>query len=104
MTDAASRKKAQETLYKLTPAAAAVVSALQPAGTALAQENNDDMVIVKSIIDLAHNLGLSVVAEGVETQKILNELSLLHCDIIQGYLFGPACPLPSAAQTQARGR
>ena len=45
MTDAASRKKAQETLYKLTPAAAAVVSALQPAGTALAQENNDDMVI-----------------------------------------------------------
>ncbi len=48
--------------------------------------NFDDQIIVKSIIDLAHNLGLSVVAEGVETQEILNHLNRLGCDIAQGYL------------------
>ncbi len=49
-------------------------------------ENFDDQIIVKSIIDLAHNLGLSVVAEGVETQVILNNLKRMGCDIAQGYL------------------
>ncbi len=48
--------------------------------------NFDDQVIVKSIIDLAHNLGLSVVAEGVETKPILDKLNQLGCDIAQGYL------------------
>jgi len=54
----------------------------------------DDKVIVKSIIDLAHNLGLSVVAEGVETQEVLNHLNKLGCDIAQGYLI--AKPMPAA--------
>ncbi len=49
-------------------------------------ENYDDQIIVKSIIDLAHNLGLSVVAEGVETRNILDQLIVLGCDIAQGYL------------------
>ena len=41
--------------------------------------------IVKSIIDLAHNLGLSVVAEGVETASALQQLRDLGCDAAQGY-------------------
>ena len=50
-------------------------------------ENIDDQLIVKTIIDLAHNLGLTVVAEGVETREILNLLNQLGCDIAQGFLF-----------------
>ncbi|VAW64872.1 diguanylate cyclase/phosphodiesterase (GGDEF & EAL domains) with PAS/PAC sensor(s) [hydrothermal vent metagenome] len=49
-------------------------------------ENIDDQIIVKSIIDLAHNLGLIVVAEGVETREVLNLLNGLGCDIAQGYV------------------
>jgi diguanylate cyclase len=42
--------------------------------------------IVRSVVDLAHNLGFEVVAEGVETEQILAELTMLGCDIAQGYL------------------
>jgi len=45
----------------------------------------NDAVIVRSIIDLSHNLGLSVVAEGVETQEVYDVLEILRCDVIQGY-------------------
>ena len=45
-----------------------------------------DRVIVGSTIDLAHNLGLEVVAEGVETQEQMALLKELGCDIIQGFL------------------
>ena len=48
--------------------------------------NKDDKVVVRSTIELAHNLGLTVVAEGVETQMALDLLSKLGCDIVQGYL------------------
>jgi diguanylate cyclase (GGDEF)-like protein/PAS domain S-box-containing protein len=54
--------------------------------------NQDDATIVRSIIDLAHNLGLQVVAEGVETAGVWNQLRKLGCDAAQGYLFGR--PLP----------
>ena len=47
----------------------------------------DDAVIVTSIISLAHNLRLSVVAEGVETSEQLSFLQLNGCDEIQGYRF-----------------
>jgi EAL domain-containing protein (putative c-di-GMP-specific phosphodiesterase class I) len=47
--------------------------------------NENDRVIVHSTIDLAHNLGLYVVAEGVETEDALNLLNHLGCDAIQGY-------------------
>ena len=49
--------------------------------------NNDenDAMIVHSTIDLAHNLGLSVVAEGVENQESLERLHAQGCDFIQGY-------------------
>jgi EAL domain-containing protein (putative c-di-GMP-specific phosphodiesterase class I) len=43
--------------------------------------------IVRTIAALAHNLGLAVVAEGVETAEQLEELRGLRCEYAQGYLF-----------------
>ena len=48
--------------------------------------------IVHSTIDLAHNLGLAVVAEGVESPALWNVLKELGCDIGQGYHFSPPVP------------
>ena len=50
--------------------------------------NKNDNVIVRSTIDLAHNLGLTVVAEGVETEEVLDTLKSLGCDTAQGYHMG----------------
>ncbi|MFO7819801.1 MAG: EAL domain-containing protein [Halanaerobacter sp.] len=50
--------------------------------------DKDDIAIVKSIIDLAHNLNLNVIAEGVENTEHLEFLEENHCDRIQGYYFG----------------
>ena len=44
-----------------------------------------DAVIVKSTIDLGHNLGLQVVAEGIENEQVLTRVRDLGCDIAQGY-------------------
>lgn len=52
------------------------------------QENHSDAVIVRSIIELGHNLGFVVVAEGVETDNACKILHHLHCDIAQGYFTG----------------
>jgi diguanylate cyclase (GGDEF)-like protein len=48
-------------------------------------ENHDDATIVRSTIDLAHNMGLKVVAEGVENQATWDALQSMGCDFIQGY-------------------
>lgn len=48
-------------------------------------DDESDAVIVKSTVDLAHNLGLRVVAEGVESEQAMNMLSTYGCDLIQGY-------------------
>jgi diguanylate cyclase (GGDEF)-like protein len=48
--------------------------------------------LVSAIIDLAHAMRLKVVAEGVETEEQLRQLRLLHCDEMQGYLFGKPVP------------
>jgi EAL domain-containing protein (putative c-di-GMP-specific phosphodiesterase class I) len=48
-------------------------------------ENANDAVIVKSIIELGHNLGQSILAEGVETKAGLDILAQLGCDAAQGY-------------------
>ena len=45
----------------------------------------DDAAIVRSTIDLAHNLGLEVIAEGVATADVYNELRRLDCDLAQGF-------------------
>ena len=46
--------------------------------------NKDDAIIVRSTIDLAHNLGLKVIAEGVENQRTTEMLLSLQCDMLQG--------------------
>ena len=51
-----------------------------------------DKAIVKSIIDLAHNFSLNVVAEGVETEAVANELWSLGCDMLQGYWISEPVP------------
>ncbi len=48
--------------------------------------DEDDDMIVRSTIDLAHNLGLTTVAEGVEDRHTLGRLNELNCDMVQGYL------------------
>lgn len=53
-----------------------------------------DVVICSTTISLAHNLGLSVVAEGVETEKQYEYLKRLNCDKMQGYHF--CRPLPAS--------
>ncbi len=54
---------------------------------------NEDAVIVRSTIDLAHNLGVRVVAEGVEDQATMDLLNEYGCDEAQGYFFSR--PMPS---------
>jgi diguanylate cyclase (GGDEF)-like protein len=56
-------------------------------------EDENDAVIVRSTIDLARNLGLDVVAEGVEDAATLHGLHALHCDVAQG--FHLSRPLPA---------
>jgi EAL domain-containing protein (putative c-di-GMP-specific phosphodiesterase class I) len=58
----------------------------------------DDAVIVRSIVDLAHSLGLRVVAEGVETVDTWRALENLGCDLAQGYLVSR--PLPGDQLTR----
>jgi EAL domain-containing protein (putative c-di-GMP-specific phosphodiesterase class I) len=51
-----------------------------------------DAVIVRSTIDLGHNLGLRVVAEGVEDAATRDQLAGLEVDLAQGWLWSPAVP------------
>ena len=54
--------------------------------------NKEAEVIVRSIVDLGHNLGLKVCAEGVETEEAMDFLRAIKCDIAQGYFLSK--PLP----------
>jgi diguanylate cyclase (GGDEF)-like protein len=58
-------------------------------------DDADDAAIVRSTIELGHNMGLEVVAEGVERQAEVDLLAQLGCDEAQGYFFSR--PLPAAA-------
>jgi diguanylate cyclase (GGDEF)-like protein len=55
-------------------------------------DGGNDAFIVRSVIDLGHNLGLQVVAEGVENEATRQALAELGCDIAQGYWLGKAVP------------
>ncbi len=59
------------------------------------REDPSDALIVQSIVDLGHNLGLTIVAEGVETAAILDDLVSFSADIAQGEYV--SCPLAPAA-------
>ncbi len=58
-------------------------------------ETSEDAVIVRSTIEMSHNLGLKVVAEGVEYEHSLRLLERWHCDTAQGYLISR--PLTASA-------
>lgn len=63
-----------------------------------------DIMIVRSIIELAHSLGRVVVAEGVESQEILDLLRTLYCDTAQGFYMSrplPACDFEHWLKTSA---
>jgi len=60
-----------------------------------AEASNDSRIIVKSIVDLAHNLGLEVTAEGVESAAVMKLLTDYGCDKAQGYYI--ARPMPADA-------
>jgi EAL domain-containing protein (putative c-di-GMP-specific phosphodiesterase class I) len=49
---------------------------------------SDDFTIVRSTVDLGHNLGLRVVAEGVEDDRTAKRLASIGCDMLQGFCIG----------------
>ncbi len=65
-------------------------------------ENEHDAALVRTAIDLGHNLGLTVVAEGVERAEHVAALRALGCDIAQGYHY--ARPMPAARITELLDR
>jgi diguanylate cyclase (GGDEF)-like protein len=70
-----------------------------------AHECRDDVTIIMSTIELAHNMGLKVVAEGVETQEAWNLLKRLGCDLVQGYLISrPLCAADTLLFMQHAGQ
>ncbi|MEX0803750.1 MAG: GGDEF domain-containing phosphodiesterase [Candidatus Binatia bacterium] len=62
------------------------------------ERDKDNSIIVRSIIELGHNLGLKVVAEGVETQEAQDMLRQLDCDEAQGFYYSR--PIPVDAMTE----
>jgi EAL domain-containing protein (putative c-di-GMP-specific phosphodiesterase class I) len=56
-------------------------------------DNAEDVAIVRGVIAMAHELGLKVVAEGVERDDQREFLTLHGCDLLQGYLLGRPMPV-----------
>ncbi|MFC7517851.1 putative bifunctional diguanylate cyclase/phosphodiesterase [Herbaspirillum sp. GCM10030257] len=54
--------------------------------------NHDSAVIVRSAIELGHSLGLEVIAEGVESQSVWDELADMGCDVAQGHFISRPIP------------
>jgi diguanylate cyclase (GGDEF)-like protein/PAS domain S-box-containing protein len=65
------------------------------------EHSRQDELIVKSTIDLAHGLGLEVVAEGIETKGQYNKLQAMGCDYGQGYYIAHAMPEDTLLQWYA---
>ncbi|SNC62294.1 diguanylate cyclase (GGDEF) domain-containing protein [Marinobacter sp. es.048] len=66
-------------------------------------ERHDDAVITRAVINLAHNLGIEVVAEGVETEEQLSFLKNHRCNFAQGYLISRPIPVADLEQALASG-
>lgn len=62
------------------------------------RNRTDDAVIVTSIITLAHNLKMNVIAEGVELVDQLIHLKTAGCDMVQGYFFSRPVPVKAASE------
>lgn len=60
--------------------------------------DEESEMIVKTIIDLAHNLGMSVIAEGVESAEHLEKLRMFGCDYGQGYYFSRPIPVQKVVE------
>lgn len=58
-------------------------------------ESEENMRIVRTIIDLARDLGMVALAEGIDEQRQLDQLRQLGCQLGQGYLFAKPMPLPA---------
>ena len=63
----------------------------------------DDATIAVAMINLAHSLGLKVIAEGVETRSQLDFLIKNGCDEMQGYYFSRPLPLEGASRALTEG-
>ena len=63
----------------------------------LGQDANDE-TLVRTIISMAHNLNLKVVAEGVETEIQYAYVKQYGCDTVQGFLFGKPVPFHQLKQ------
>ena len=59
-------------------------------------DSRERTVLLRSIVGLGHDLGLQLVAEGIETEEQLEELVHLGCEFGQGFLFGAATPAEEA--------
>jgi EAL domain-containing protein (putative c-di-GMP-specific phosphodiesterase class I) len=72
---------------------------------ALVQELPDDgaRTVLKAVTDLAHDLGAIVVAEGIETERLADEVTAMGVDLGQGWLFGrPVRPQPPVEEPEGR--
>jgi len=67
-------------------------------------ERHDDAVITRAVINLAHNLGIEVVAEGVETAEQLRFLKIHRCDVIQGYFISRPVPAEDLEKALSSGK
>ena len=64
--------------------------------------SRSDAAVVDSTVKLAHALGLVVVAEGVESEEVLNLLRQMNCDMVQGYYVGEPASIHSLVDRLAQ--
>jgi EAL domain-containing protein (putative c-di-GMP-specific phosphodiesterase class I) len=64
----------------------------------------DDETVVRSIVDLAHALGLTVIAEGVEDEATWTRLAEMGCDFVQGYVLTRPLPPDQFSEWLAQAR
>jgi EAL domain-containing protein (putative c-di-GMP-specific phosphodiesterase class I) len=65
-------------------------------------EDVEDTAIVRMLVDLAHTLGMKIVAEGVESEEQAEQLKEMGCDLGQGYYFAKPLPPEAALEFLAR--